>query len=389
MLTRQGMVSIAAGVAAIVVGRLFGVLELFVIGAGFLVAVVLAVLYVRLRTPPVVASRWIHPSVLVAGDTGRVDITLRHHSPNVRSARFTLLERVARHGAPDHVARLTVEPMAPDSEASAGYQLPTTVRGLIHLGPLVAEVRDPLGIAQRERAVAGVDVVTVAPRAHLVDIPELGSGRLGRHLLALARRLGPGEFHSLREYADGDEPRSIHWRASARSDDLLVKQHTVQGLRRMLVVLDANAESYADSASFERAITVAASMVRSASTADLNTRFVTGGGVDLRGPDVTEAALRLLAQLTPTSAPFAVLDRDPGEGVGLLVAITGSTSASGWRAVQSVIDPTLTTVPITTDEAPRRAVAAAARTEDEFLRSWSVLAGRRSVRSGRPREVAV
>ncbi len=47
-------------------------------------------------------------------------------------------------------------------------------------------------------------------------MPELGDGILGRHLLAQSVRLGPGEFHSLREYVPGDEPRTIHWRASAR-----------------------------------------------------------------------------------------------------------------------------------------------------------------------------
>ena len=78
----------------------------------------------------------------------------------------------------------------------------------------------------------------MSPRAHLLDMPTLGQGVLGRHLLALAQRLGPGDFHSLRDYVDGDEPRSIHWRASARSENLKVRQHTVEGLRRCLVVLD-------------------------------------------------------------------------------------------------------------------------------------------------------
>ena len=33
-------------------------------------------------------------------------------------------------------------------------------------------------------------------------MPSLGSGVLGRHLLALSQRIGPGEFHSLRNYVD-------------------------------------------------------------------------------------------------------------------------------------------------------------------------------------------
>lgn len=377
-MTRYGVLAIIAGLVALAIGRAFGVIELFVIGAGFIGAVGAALIYVLLRTPRVVGIRTVRPRILVAGDTGRVDLQL-HHGGAVRSSRFGLRERVGRAGSADHVAELTVEPLAARSTANAGYQLPTSTRGTISLGPLVAELRDPLGLLSRSRTVAGIDTVVVAPRAHLVAMPELGSGPLGRHLLAQARRLGPGEFHSLREYAVGDEPRSIHWRASARSDDLLVKQHAVEGLRRMLVVLDADSASYADPASFERAVTVAASLVRSATHADLVTRFVSGG-VDLRGPDVAAETLRVLAAIQPSGESLPMLDRDPGEGVGLLVVISGSTRGSGVHAARSVLDPTQATVPVTTDETSRSPIGATARTEAEFLSTWRHLVGTSSGR---------
>jgi uncharacterized protein (DUF58 family) len=374
VVTRYGVLAIVAGAVSIAIGRVFGIIELFVIGAGFLAAVLAAAVFVGLRTPQVSGSRWIHPTVLVAGDTGRVDLSLVHGG-SVRSTRFGLQERVRRTNVADHVAELTVEPMAGGSSAHAGYQLPTSTRGVIELGPLHAETRDPLGLLRRVRLVAGVDRVTVAPRAHKLDMPELGSGPLGRHLLAQARRLGPGEFHSLREYVDGDEPRIIHWRASARSDKLLVRQNSVEGLRRMLVILDADAASYVDSASFERAITAAASLVRSASDASLVTRFVTAD-IDLRGPDVGANTMRILAELTPSSAPLPVLDRDPGEGVGLLVVISGTRSGSGMRAARTVVDPTQATIPVTTDEANRSVIGVAARSDAEFLASWQTMVGR-------------
>lgn len=377
-MTRYGVLAIVAGLIALAIGRAFGVLELFVIGAAFIGAVLAAFLYVLIRTPRVAGIRTVRPTILVAGDTGRVDLEL-HHGGALRSCRFGLRERVGRVGSAEHVAELTVEPLAPRSAANAGYQLPTSGRGTISLGPLVAELRDPLGLLVRSRTVAGIDTVVVAPRAHLVDMPELGNGPLGRHLLAQARRLGPGEFHSLREYADGDEPRTIHWRASARSDKLLVKQHSVEGLRRMLVLLDSDSGSYADAASFERAVTVAASLVRSATHADLVTRFVSGSS-DLRGPDVGAESLRVLAAIQPSSDPLPILDRDPGEGVGLLVVISGSMNGAGVRAARSVIDPTQATVPVTTDETSRALIGAAARTEAEFLSTWRHLVGASSRR---------
>lgn len=385
-MTRYGVLAIAAAAVSIAIGRTFGVIELFVIGAGFAGAFVAAMVFVTLRTPSVRGTRRIRPAILVAGDVGHVDLELEHAGV-VRSTRFALHERVRRAYVADHVADLTVEPMPAHGAVAASYQLPTSQRGAIELGPLVAEVTDPLGLFRRTRTIAGIDRITVAPRAHLVGMPALGSGPLGRHLLAQARRLGPGEFHGLREYIDGDEPRSIHWRASARGEELLVKQHEVEGLRRMLIVLDADPASYANAASFERAVTVAASLVVSATQTDLVTRFVSGD-VDLRGPDVAADTLRILAEIQPRRAELPTLDHQSGEGVGLLVSIGGSRTAGGLERARSIVDPTQATVAVTTDETSRSAIGISARTEAEFLSNWSALVGRAGARQTGPQRRA-
>ncbi len=374
MLTRQGWSSLVAGAIAIGVGRVFGVIELFVIGTAFVAAVVFALLYVRLRRPNISAERWVHPTVLVAGDTGRVDLRLQHHGA-VRSTAFELAERVSRSNVTDHVARLSIAPLRPGTRSSAGYQLPTTVRGIVRLGPLDAEIRDPLGIARSTSIVADTDSVTVAPRTYLLGMPVLGQGQLGRHLVIQARRLGPGEFHGLRTYADGDEPRSIDWKSSARSEDLLVKEHTVEGVRRCTIVFDADPASYLDADGFERGVTAAASLVHSSEHEGLTTRFVTAGGVDLRGPETGANTLRVLARIEPDASPLGQLDRDPGEGLGLMILVTGSHRSAGWRAIQAIVDPTLTTIGVTTDERARGPIGVSARSDTEFLDSWSSING--------------
>jgi uncharacterized protein (DUF58 family) len=393
-LTHQGVFGVIAGIAALVIGRIFGVLELFVIGAAFLLAALFAVLFVRFRRPQASATRWIHPSVLVAGDTGQVDINVRHDG-RVRSTPFELSESVHQPGRGDHVALLTVAPLAPRARAGARYQLPTATRGVITVGPLLAITSDPLGMARHTRPIAGVDEVIVAPRSYLLDMPQLGQGALGRHLLNQARRLGPGDFHSLREYVDGDEPRSISWKASARSEELIVKEYTVEGLRRCTVILDAGEASYEDRAGFERAVTIAASVVNSADRAGLNTRFVANGGIDVRGPEIAVHTMRVLARIEPAPAPLESIDREYGDGLGLLVVISGSTSTDGWRTSQSLADPGVTSLPVTTDRPARRAIAVYARTEEDFLTSWRSLTGRGRLdtraatrRTSRPRQPA-
>jgi len=374
VLTRQGWNCLAAGIIAIVIGRIFAIVELFVIGAGFLVAVMVALLFVRLRRPRVSATRWVHPTVLVAGDTGRVDLRLEYQG-TIRSTSFELAERVSRANATDYVARLSVAPLAPGTRSSAGYQLPTTVRGIVRLGPLDVEIRDPLGIATTTAVAAGTGSVTVAPRTYLLKMPVLGQGQLGRHLVVQARRLGQGEFHGLRTYVDGDEPRSIDWQASARSENLFVKEHTVEGLKRCTVVFDANPTSYLDADGFERGVTAAASLVHSSEQAGLTTRFVTSGGIDLRGPETGANTLSVLARIEPDSSPLGQLDRDPGEGLGLIILVTGSNGSSGWRAIHAIVDPTLTTIGVTTDVRSRSAIGVSARSEVEFLDTWSAING--------------
>jgi uncharacterized protein (DUF58 family) len=379
VLTRQGFLVLGAGAAALVVGRIFAVIELFVIGAAFFAAAVAALVYVRTRLPHVEANRWIHPAVLAAGDTGRVDVHL-HHRGRLRSASSTLSEAVSRTMDDQRVARLPLESMSAAERSTTGYQLPTALRGVITLGPLDIELRDPLGIAIARTTIAGVDEVIVAPRAHLIAMPELGQGALGNALLAKARRLGPGDFHGLRDYAAGDEPRTIHWKASARSDSLVVKEFAVEGLHRCTVVFDASPDAHRDTAAFERGVTAAATIVHSAARAGLSTRFLTAGGVDLRGPDVAAHALRVLARIEPSDAPVAPIDRDSGDGLGLVVVVSGSSQGPAWRATASMQDPTLTCLlvatSITATDPRGAALSIAAPTEDDFLASWQRLAGR-------------
>ena len=86
--------------------------------------------------------------------------------------------------------------------------------------------------------------------------------------------------------------------------------------------------------------------------------------------------LRMLAEVQPTGEVRLALDRDPGEGIGLLMVVSGSRSSSGWRIAQGLVDPTLTVVSISTDVPAQTVLDAAARTEDEFLTAWSRLVGR-------------
>ena len=379
MPTRQGWMTGIGAVAAIVIGRVFGILELFVIGASLAIAVVLSVVLVRVFRPRLAVHRWVHPAMLTVGDTGRVDLAIGNTS-RFMSPRAALTEPVGDHNS----AHLTIASLPGHAEVHAGYRVPAPQRGVMTIGPTTIERRDLLGLAVTTTVTAPPTEVIVAPQTFELALPSLGHGVLGRHLLALSQRTGLGEFHSLRDYVAGDEPRSIHWRASARSLDLKVRQHEAQGVRRCIVVLDRDAAAYTSGETgrqaFERAISIAASIALSADRAGLTTRFVSGGGIDLRGPEVAVHTLHRLATIE-LGGHIDEVERDPGEGLGLAFVVTGTPTATVWRRPDRNVDPTLTRIGVFTepgDETLGRLMVDASSTA-RFREHWVRLAGRRGL----------
>jgi uncharacterized protein (DUF58 family) len=322
--TRQGWLAIAAGAIVIVVGRLFGVLELYIIGAALIGIAVGALLAVRFRPVRLRVGRRVTPRRVHAGDTARVELTASNRA-SWRTPVLVLRDPVSStQGASLHLA-----PLRRGRTARAAYRLPTKRRGRINVGPLRLTRTDVLGLATRTAVAAPVTSVLVLPRWEHVAVPGSGPDRgvLGQHLRLRALGRQGEEFRSLRDYVPGDDLRRIHWRASARSDDLKVRETETQGLRTLAVVLDLVASSHSPE-SFERAISAAASVVLSALEAGRDVRFSTSEGLDL-SPATTgfDATLEHLALVEPmstgsvTSAIGALGSRLHG---GLLVVVGGT-----------------------------------------------------------------
>jgi len=370
MLTRHGWSAIIAAVACFAIGRVFGLIELFVLGVGIVIALLVAVIVVQRRLPPLNVRRIVSPSLVAVGEPARVDIQIanlgRQATPYLQ-----LWEPVGNNGgAPMQLAKL-----APGQAASAAYRVPTSRRGLIRTGPLHALRRDVLGLSERTTTLAGTEEVLIVPHTISLPFPSVGSsGRLGQHLRMKSWGQTGTEFHSLREYQRGDDIRRINWKASARATSLIVRETALEGIRRCTVVLDTTAAEY-ESNSFEHAVVAAASITASSAHAGVNTRFATHD-VDLRGPDVAANALRWLATVEPVAEAHEVASISSGmsEGMGLLVVVTGSTSSVAAAQLRTAAgqDETVVVVCATHYAASNRFVVDATSTES-LVASWSVL----------------
>lgn len=370
MITRHGWTAIVAAAASFVTGRVFGLIELYVVGVGIVIAVLVAVISVQRRLPPLNVKRIVSPAMVSVGEPARVDIQLANYGRQA-SPYLQLWEPVGNNGgAPMQLAKL-----APGQAASAAYRVPTARRGLIRTGPLRALRRDVLGLSQRTTTLAGTEEVLIVPRTIALPFPSVGSsGRLGQHLRMKSWGQTGTEFHSLREYQRGDDIRRINWKASARSTSLIVRETALEGIRRCTVVLDMAASEYS-AASFEQAVIAAASISASSAHTGVNTRFVTNE-VDLRGPDVAANTLRWLAMVEPLDVVPEIGSINGGisEGMGLLVLVTGSTASAAAGQLRGVSsqDETLVVVCATDYAASTRFVVDATSTES-LVASWSHL----------------
>nr|WP_042194512.1 DUF58 domain-containing protein [Kibdelosporangium sp. MJ126-NF4]CEL21374.1 Possible membrane protein [Kibdelosporangium sp. MJ126-NF4]CTQ96059.1 Possible membrane protein [Kibdelosporangium sp. MJ126-NF4] len=103
----------------------------------------------------------------------------------------------------------------------------------------------PLGLAARQGSHAVAGTIRVLPpftsRKHLPSRLDRLRDLDGR-LRTLARGQG-SEFDSLRTYVAGDDVRSIDWRATARSTDVMVRTWRPERDRHLMIVLDTGRTS--------------------------------------------------------------------------------------------------------------------------------------------------
>jgi uncharacterized protein (DUF58 family) len=106
--------------------------------------------------------------------------------------------------------------------------LSTTVtfdrRGTHRMPSAVVATRFPFGLFVKRRELPAADLVTVYPRVRPVPLPPLGKTSSYGEAEVGARPSRAGEFHGLREYRDGDDPRRLHWPAVARLGRPIVRE---------------------------------------------------------------------------------------------------------------------------------------------------------------------
>jgi uncharacterized protein (DUF58 family) len=223
-------------------------------------------------------------------------------------------DRIAVAGRPDFLPPTPVWiPIAgPRKRIRTACYATAPERGWTRLGPLTVVSEFTPGLFTYRRVVPVVNRLLVYPRLGVLN------RRLLDPLLARVRYSdlpsndfvgGHEEFGGLREFREGDNPRNIHWKMSARVPGrLLVREYEDPRVRDAALLLETQIPKPNDSrrrARLERAIPFAATLANALLAEGYRVRFRTFGphpiahDLDPRGQE-QEDFLHALAVLRPT-----------------------------------------------------------------------------------------
>jgi uncharacterized protein (DUF58 family) len=177
----------------------------------------------------------------------------------------------------------------------------------------------------------------------------------------------------------GDDTRRINWKASARTDSLIVTEREAERLRRCTVALLAGDPSFTSPDDteaverFELAVSITASVVAAACNAGVATHLLSPG-LDITGRDITRDALRGLATVMPGDGhldPRALTGADDGLGLIVLVCASLDAGRSVVESMRTAPDDTVVIVHAAGADTP---VDASASTAVRVVGSWTVSA---------------
>lgn len=243
----RGVGTLIVALLAFVVAYSAGRREVLVVASAALLLVLGGLLVARIRRPRLDVVRLFTPPVVSAGTS--VQVTLRIQNKGA--------------GPSPHLVWNDAIPWQESAEpnellpigggqsghrlVTAHYELHPPRRGLYQIGPLVIEHEDPFGMARSTLAVGLPDRLVVVPA--LVDLPPggptLADGE-GTANLVQRRVTGNDDDLTTREYRTGDALRRVHWRASARRGELMVRQEEHRSHPDARIILDTRLAGYPD-----------------------------------------------------------------------------------------------------------------------------------------------
>lgn len=287
--TRRGIALFVLGVCCLVLGALARYPGLIGLGIAASVAVVVAVIGLVSKRSVVLRRE------LPSGAVRRLDPVLAAVSPTARRGggrgdEVELVERI--DGVPLPATKMVIG----QSGARLEYPIPTTMPGLVSLGPTELRYFGFAGLSRMRLRDNSIASVLVLARMLPVRIPD--NGALPVDTVHGDEIEGGGtELRSLRQYIPGDDIRKVNARISARMGRLMIRQDSEPSISAVTLVVD-NATG-TPPARYAEMLDVVTSLAGAAIRQGLPVRWTARGrdgasDVDLDGLGITEQAIACL-----------------------------------------------------------------------------------------------
>lgn len=236
-MTIRGRVAVVVAAGAAVLGWLTGWREWSALAAGLAVVLLVAVA-MALGRSPVAIDLDLSRTRFVVGEPAAARVGVR----NVSTRRMLPLRlELDVDGLP---AQVRVPSLPGGASHPVTIPLPTHRRAVIELGPARAVRGDVFGLIRRVVQWPVHEEVYVHPRTVRLPDPLPGFARDLEGEESAIRTASDLSFHTLREYVPGDDRRFIHWKSTARSGTLQVREFLQTHRSLVAVVLAGNPDDY-------------------------------------------------------------------------------------------------------------------------------------------------
>jgi uncharacterized protein (DUF58 family) len=241
-LTTRGRCLVGGGGALLLVGFLVGE-RAFVQFAVFVLALPLlssvAVARERFR---LTVRRTVTPARLPRGDSAEVMLQITNADARPGGLWGLTEPLPAELG---RSPRFVVDRLPPGETATLRYRVHGGRRGRHVLGPLRLRLMDPFGLVERNAVGADSAVLLVVPRVQELGPggPAGGQGGGGEGSRRTIAVHGEDDV-SIRGYRSGDDLRKVHWRATARTGELMVRLEERPWRAQATLLLDTRSRAH-------------------------------------------------------------------------------------------------------------------------------------------------
>jgi len=188
------------------------------------------------RRPNVLCTRVLNP-VFSLSDANPVTLSL-HHAGNLQLYLSVVDELPVQFQRRDFEERLV---LAPDARARIRYELRPMSRGVYAFGKINVFASTRLGLVERRMVFDQPQEVAVYPSIVQMKRYELRAMKHIAHETGIKkmRRIGHSyEFEQIKNYVQGDDYRSINWKAVGRRAALMVNQYEDERSQQVYCIVD-------------------------------------------------------------------------------------------------------------------------------------------------------